>query len=169
MDKIITSIEKSLFCENWYSALVMSLVLPDICAKLEGNKKPSSKRYSEWFAKYLGDKYDGYLSGNDCYALRCAFLHEGTSNTETQKARDALDRFIFLADGSHCNRIDNCYFGDPILDGKQVLLLSTKDFCQDMIAATREWLDDPTVNKDLSDILEIHENGFSIGRAITFK
>lgn len=35
-----------------------------------------------------------------------------------------------------------------------------------MINATKQWLKDPAVIKDLNDMLEIHENGFSIGGAI---
>ncbi|MFH0857688.1 MAG: hypothetical protein V1848_02995 [Candidatus Magasanikbacteria bacterium] len=166
MENIIKSIENSLQNRNWYSALVLSLVLPDICAKLEGSEECSRKRYPKWFNTYLGKKYDGFLSGEDCYALRCAFLHEGTSITETQSAKDVLDRFVFISDGSHCNRFNNCHFGDQRYDGKNFLQLSTKIFCQDMINATKQWLNDLTVNKDLGDLLEIYENGFSIGGAI---
>jgi len=169
MENVIKSIENSLQNKNWYSALVLSLILPDICAKLEGTRGNSSDRYSKWFDKYLGKKYHGFLSGNDCYALRCAFLHEGSSNVEAQRAKDVLDRFVFISDGSHCNRFNNCHFGDTKYDGKNFLQLSTKKFCQDMINATKQWLDDPNVNKDLNDMLEIHENGFSIDGAIKIR
>ena len=70
MNKILDSIQKSLDNENWYSALVLSLIVPDICGKFEGESKSSSKRYPEWFNKYLGKEYNNYLSGEDCYALR---------------------------------------------------------------------------------------------------
>jgi len=166
MDNILKSIENSLQNKNWYSALVLSLILPDVCAKLEGNGKSSSVRYPEWFNTYLGKKYNGFLSGNDCYSLRCAFLHEGSSNIETQKAKDVLDHFVFVANGAHCNRFSNCYFGDPKYDGKDFLQLSVNNFCQDMIEATKQWLNDRSINKNLSDMLEIHESGFSIGNAI---
>ena len=166
MDNILKSIENSLQNKNWYSALVLSHILPDVCAKLEGNGKSSSVRYPEWFNTYLGKKYNGFLSGNDCYSLRCAFLHEGSSNIETQKAKDVLDHFVFVANGAHCNRFSNCYFGDPKYDGKDFLQLSVNNFCQDMIEATKQWLNDRSINKNLSDMLEIHESGFSICNAI---
>lgn len=166
MENILKSIENSLQNKNWYSALVLSLILPDICGKLEGNNKSSSERYPEWFNTYLGKKYDGFLSGNDCYALRCAFLHEGSSNIEKQRAKDVLDHFVFVSNGAHCNRFSNCYFGDPRYDGKNFLQLSVYNFCQDMIEATKQWLNDTPVTKNLSEMLEIHENGFSIGNAI---
>ncbi|MBE7524877.1 MAG: hypothetical protein KJZ57_02165 [Anaerolineales bacterium] len=166
MENIIKSIENSLQGKNWYSALVLSLILPDICAKLEGSDESSSARYPKWFESYLGQKYNGFLSGNDCYALRCAFLHEGSSSIESQRAKDVLDHFVFVANGAHCNKFSNCHFGDPKYDGKDFLQLSVNHFCQDMIAATKQWLNDPAINKNLSEMLEIHENGFSIGRAI---
>ena len=86
MEKILQSIENSLKNQNWYSALVLSLIIPDICGKFEDNDKSSSQRYPEWFEKYLGKKYDGYLSGSDCYALRCSFLHEGLNKITQQRA-----------------------------------------------------------------------------------
>lgn len=58
MERLLQSIEKSLKNENWYSALILSLIIPDICGKLEDISKSSSKRYPEWFEKYLGKKYN---------------------------------------------------------------------------------------------------------------
>jgi len=149
--------------KNWYSALVLSLILPDVCSKLEGNNKKSSERYPEWFNTYFNKKYNGFLFGKDCYALRCSFFHEGSSNIENQHAKDVLDRFVFVANGPHCNRFSNCHFGNPKYDGKNCLQLSVNNFCQDMVEATNQWLSDSTVNKSLSEMLEIHENGFSVG------
>jgi hypothetical protein len=109
MKNIINAIEISLQSNNLYSALILSLVLPDICAKLEGSKRCSTERYPEWFDKYLGKKYEGHLSGHDCYALRCSYLHEGHGTIEErdasdkQRAKDVLDRFEFLASGAHNN------------------------------------------------------------------
>lgn len=166
MENILKSIENSLQSKNWYSALVLTLILPDICSKMEGTNKSSSKRYPEWFNTYLGKKYRGFLSGDDCYALRCAFFHEGSSNIEKQRARDVLDHFVFIADGPHCNRISKCTFGNPKYDGKDILQLSVNHFCQDMTGAAKQWLDDTSVTKNLSEMLEICENGFSFGNAI---
>lgn len=70
MNNIFKAIENSLQNKNWYSALVLSLILPDICGKLENNCKSSSERYPEWFDAYLGEKYKRFLTGKDCYALR---------------------------------------------------------------------------------------------------
>ena len=77
MQKLLDSIRKSLDDKNYHSALVLSLIIPDICGKLEHSNKSSSKRYPEWFNKYLGKKYDNCLSGEDCYALRCSSYMRG--------------------------------------------------------------------------------------------
>jgi len=165
MREILKSIQNSLKNRNWYSALFLSLILPDICAKLEGSTERSTERYPKWFNKYLGKKYNGFLSGNDCYALRCSLLHEGSSNIERQQAKDILDRFVFVANGPHCNMFSNCRFGDPKYDGKAFLQLSVYDFCRDMIGATEEWLNDSRIQKNISEMIEIHENSFAIGNA----
>jgi len=173
MEKILKSIENSLLNNNWYSALVISLILPDICGKLENNDKDSNKRYPEWFNKYLGEKYKDFLSGNDCYALRCSFLHEGSSNIEKQKAKDALDHFIFTSGSSHCNKYGYCDFGDSKYDGKDILQLSVNIFCMDMIEGVQKWLKvvegEKNIQKNIADLLKIHENGFSIGNTILIK
>ncbi len=163
MQKIIDSIEKNLHDKNWYAALILSLILPDICAKIEGNYTNSSKRYPEWFNKYLKGKYNGFLSGKDCYALRCSLIHEGSSNTENQSSKDIIDRIYFVSEGSHCNLIKDGHFDDPTINGKTLLELSVKQFCQDLLDAANDWLNDQTINKDYTNLLEIHENGLSIG------
>jgi hypothetical protein len=163
MQKILDSIEKNLHDKNWYAALILSLILPDICTKVEGKGTSSSKRYSDWFNKYLKDKYNGYLSGSDCYALRCSLIHEGSSIIENQSSKDIIDRIYFVSEGSHCILIDNGYFDDPTINGKKILVLSVKHFCQDLLDATKDWLNDQTINKEYSNLLEIHETGLSIG------
>lgn len=164
MKNIINSIKNSLQNKNWYSALILSLIIPDICGKLEG-QLISSERYSTWFDRYLKE-YKNFLSGNDCYALRCSYLHEGSDNIENQRAKDVLDYFVFIPNGSHRTKISNCYFGNSKYDGKEILQLSVNNFCQDMIEAVEKWLTEVASNqniqKNITEMLEIYEGGFSI-------
>lgn len=164
MERLLQSIGKSLKDENWYSALILSLIIPDICGKFEDTSKISSKRYPEWFEKYLGKKYNWFLSGNDCYALRCSFLHEGSNQITDQRARDVLDYLVFIPNGSHLTKFSGCSFGDLKYDNKEILQLSVYQFCQDIIDATRQWI--MIIWKDKSEILKIHEDGFLIGNWI---
>ena len=105
MKNIIDSIYKALENENWSAALFVSLTLPDICVALQYGKT-SGKKYSDWFENNLS-QYKGFLSGNDCYALRCALLHQGKNDVTDQKMNEVLEFYVFL---SRINRIGNLLF-----------------------------------------------------------
>jgi hypothetical protein len=142
MKRFTDAVERALTTQNWYAALAMSLTLPDICSKLETpSAAGSQKRYSDWFDQYLAGRYQSrigprrelhtFLSGADCYALRCSYLHEGTGNTEGQRARQALDHFHFVAPRNgwtiHLNQRDS------------VLQLQVDIFCRDVCDAVLQW------------------------------
>ena len=162
MERFLHSIEQSVKTENWYAALVMALAIPDICGWLETPKVGSQKRFEAWFDKYLLPNYKSpfhgtdytFLSGNDCYALRCALLHEGTDEVLRQRARDVVTRFAFSTTGSHC-----CMF-------ESVLLLNVQEFCAELCAATRQWIQDVAANQDvqerLKELLQVRTEGFMV-------
>jgi hypothetical protein len=138
MDDLIASLRQSIEAQAWYGALALAVALPDICARVETPRVPSSTRYPRWWNDHLFDQYslpdlrggDAHvlLDGQDAYALRCAFLHEGQIDITEQKARRAIDRFHFAAGrDKHRIRMD------------QVLLLSTPLFCEDIATATERW------------------------------
>jgi hypothetical protein len=139
MERFITAVHQAISSRNWYAALYLSVTLPDICARLESeNGKTSQNKYVQWYNTYLLNKYQYkhpeeseprvFLSGNDCYALRCSMLHEGTSELTTQRAREVVDRFHFTAEvGSHCNIFNS------------VLQIDVATFCNDMCASVSEW------------------------------
>ena len=106
----VSDIENSLKNKCYFSALAMSLALPDICGAAEYPDETSvGKRYIEWYDKYLGeymsdDKGDPYLSGEIVYNLRNTFLHTGSPNIDSSKVKNEanqLDRFtLILGDGT---------------------------------------------------------------------
>jgi hypothetical protein len=162
MEHLVQSIEKSIMTENWYSAISMALTIPDICGWLETPTDTSQKRYEAWFNKYLLSFYTStfhgpnftFLSGRDCYALRCAFLHEGTDEILRQRAREVITRFVFSTTGSH-----RCMF-------ESILLLNVQVFCAELCLATRQWIHDNATNLDiqerLKELLLIRTEGFTI-------
>lgn len=166
MESILLAIENAIKNENWYAALFICLTVPDICSSLETPSSKSRKRYVNWFKKYLNNKYKGYLSGDDCYSLRCSYFHEGTNVIEHQSAREILDKFVFLPRGSHCNLISNCNFDGDVDDRKNILQLSVEAFCEDMIEAARKWLIDvrskQEIQERISKMLKI-EDKINIG------
>jgi len=162
MDRFVQSIENSVKTENWYAALVLVLTIPDICGWVETPIVGSQKRYEAWFEKYLLPTYKSpfhgsdftFLSGSDCYALRCAFLHEGTDEILRQRARDVVSRFAFSTTGSH-----RCMF-------ENVLLLNVQMFCAEVCAGTRQWIRDVSANPDaqsrLNELLQVHTKSFQV-------
>jgi len=166
MNYLITAVENALNSQNWRGALFISLSLPDICGKLETPDKKSGERYANWFAQYMPEYYsfektfDGVkyslLNGSDCYALRCALLHEGVSDISEQKAQCVLTRFHFVFPPErgmlHCNRS-----GD-------VLQLQVDIFCRDICNGVKTWLSEVIKNKDIKNridnVLKIYPPGF---------
>lgn len=139
--RFVNSIKMAIQNENWYGALSTALMMPDICGRLEFPEDAPKERYLKWYNKWVLDKYIGFLgpnrlkhiffSGSDCYAFRCAYLHEGSSNIEDQNAREALSRIHFISppDGKieHNNQHNN------------VLQLQVNIFCEDICQSVEEW------------------------------
>lgn len=106
----VNDIENALKNKSYFSALAMSLALPDICGAAEyPNETSTAKRYIEWYNKYLGeymsdDSGNPYLSGEIVYNLRNTFLHTGSPNIDSNKIKDEanqLDGFgLILGDGT---------------------------------------------------------------------
>lgn len=152
MLRFIKSVKLSLATGNWFSALFVSLSLPDICGKIESLPDTGSKaRYQAWFTKYMARHYTSeigpghdlhvFLSPTDCYALRCALLHEGEDEIGNQPCRKVLDRFHFTINSAqnyiHCNQVNN------------VLQLDVKIFCEQICQGVEQWLKNMAGNKDV--------------------
>lgn len=156
MKRLIEAVENSLKSQNWYGALFIALSLPDICGKMETPDKFSGERYINWFDRYLLDKYSSevganrikhtFLNGSDCYALRCALLHEGVGDISAQKAQSVLARFhfVFPPQGGmiHCNQFNDA------------LQLQVDIFCKDVCEGITAWLKDINENKEIQGRLE---------------
>ncbi len=94
-----------------------------------------------------------FLSGADCYALRCASLHEGREDTSVQRARELLDSFqITVAPEGwivHCNLLGTR------------LQLQLDIFCRQFAEAAaqfeQEVANDPAVEGRLGSMLRIRD------------
>jgi len=141
MQHFIDAIRVAVTQNNWYAALSLALTMPDICGRLENPLMDSQARFVHWYNRYLLNRYQSpvghdftvhtFLSGNDCYALRCAFLHQGEFGIDDQRARQALECFRFKVPHGdlcvHMNQYDN------------VLELQVDRFCLDVCEAVEEW------------------------------
>jgi hypothetical protein len=140
MRHLVDAVRRSVREQNWYAALTLALTLPDIAAKIDGKLGGSESRYVAWFNDYLLSRYTGdsffgpraFLTGNDCYALRCAFLHAGDFDITGQRARKILEYFRFTVPVPtmlvHRNQID------------QTLQLQIDIFAEDVCVAVEDWL-----------------------------
>lgn len=158
------SLKEAIETKNYYAALTVSLILPDICSKLEyPDEKNTGKRYSRWYDKYMSKKYNtnlgsikrksSFLSGNDFYALRCSFLHQGETEIINQKAREVLNNFRFIEPPNgnyiHNNKIDD------------TLQLQVDVFCNDILQGVYEWVkkkeSSKPINERAHNLISIHK------------
>ncbi len=172
VDQFTSSIRQAITQGNWHAALYVSLTMPDICARLESeNERTSSTKFIAWFDRYLAQRYKSelghseehvFLSGSDCYALRCAMLHEGVSDISSQRLQETLSRFHFSVVGSHCNQFDS------------VLQLDVPTFCNDVCNAVDQWLGDfKVLHADklyrLNTLLRVHVGTHEIAPGVVFQ
>lgn len=172
MNRFTSAIRRSLELKNWYSALYLSLTLPDVCARLESpDGKTTGDRYAAWFNEYMAQHYrhsvggnpepHTFLSGNDCYALRCALLHEGGADITSQRKREALDRFHFTIGGAHCNQFN------------AILQLDVPTFCEQICSGAERWTINfankhPELQNRLQELVTIFEGPHSMGGGVFF-
>ena len=158
LGNFISSIKKSIEEENWYSALAVSLMLPDICGNLEWPNKKSTSRYIKWFKENLQEQtYTSYigadrkkhvfLTGDDCYGLRCSYLHAGQDNINAQSVQKALNEFVFVAPEPNTYLHRN-YKVDS--DG-QKLQLQIDKFCLEICEGVENWIDRVKNNTDIQE------------------
>lgn len=145
MNHFISALETSLKTQNWYSVLFISLTLPDICGKIDEPNETSKKRTINWFNKYLKPTYTSnigadhtehvFLNGSDFYALRCAYLHEGSDDITSQSAQEILEKFKFIQPIT--NNI--CIHRNQ---SHKTLQLQVDQFGEEVLDALKKWTND---------------------------
>lgn len=165
MQRFTNAVRAAVEAENWYAALSMALSLPDVCGRLEQPTLGSKERYVSWCQRWLEPKYTSrlgpertlhvFLCGEDCYALRCSYHHEGGGNILEQRARKALHDFHFItppANGSliHNNQVNN------------TLQLQVDIFASDVATAVDAWAtavaSDADIQERVAALLAIHDS-----------
>lgn len=109
----MADVTKAFEAGAYLSALALALTIPDICGEHLYPGRKVGHRYKKWFDEYVAVFYlegieddatisaekrisdvdnwtteapcRAYFSGQDCYALRCTFLHEGTNDISNEK------------------------------------------------------------------------------------
>lgn len=80
-DIIQKEIEKARDAECFLAELALALTIPSVCSRYglsaeELKYRGESKRYPDWYEKYVYPQYQ-FLTGKECYAVRCSILHNG--------------------------------------------------------------------------------------------
>ncbi|MEE4732755.1 hypothetical protein V2K79_12440 [Pseudomonas alliivorans] len=143
-------------------ALSAALTLPDVCGSLIHPLEKIGVRYERWFDSWMSLKHttkipylykEFLLSGRDCYALRCTYLHEGSGDITARKTR-ALDDFHFICPPPNQNSIHLNKINDT-------LQVQVDIFCMDMAGSVDEWAssvaEDAEVQKRISSLLLVHD------------
>ena len=138
MKRFVESIKKSVEEENWYSALSLTPIMPDICSNLENPNTRTKWRYIEWFNEYVKIDYLDMtkkvqkLSGVDCYALRCIYIHQGDDDTDEQSISNIFKRFEFEYFKQEGQRMSYSK-GDTVF-------LQVNSFCRAICDGVEDWM-----------------------------
>ena len=169
VEDIIQSIEQSKEASNYFAMLTSSLVLIDICSSIEyrGQDKASWHRYQSWINQYLllDDRPENtdYLDATNIWYLRCAMLHEGAANPNTQKknysknAKKEVKDIVPISSLKQPEKILTVDEGN----NKVILFFDIGYFVDIVLHSAKEW-----ASNSLSMIQEAEEDIFSIARAI---
>jgi hypothetical protein len=154
IDTVLDDVERALASGLWYSGLVVSLTIPEICAALEQpDGSGGSSRYKAWYEEFVGPSYSR-LTAEDCYSLRCGMLHQGRMGRPGMQ----YARVLFTLPNA-----DNNYFHNNILN--DALNLDLVTFCRDLMAGAQQWyaarVDNPTIAKNASNLVAYRPLGLA--------
>lgn len=137
-------------------ALVLALTLPSVCSYHEYKDKrvvpEERKRYPNWYNRYVHE-FTSILDGRECYALRCALLHNGNDLLLNQKILNKdLEKY-----GDNEYHLHIPYSGDDYVLNYTVGKIKLKDrFVQRRLFC--KYLRDMKNLKKIIQILNIHLN-----------
>ena len=169
MKEMLAEIKRAIDCKLYYSALFLTVAIPDICSALQSqNNRTKGEKYRNWFNKYMPklspNKYgeNGQLTAEHLWAIRCSLFHQGITSDE----RDYV-RLLFLEPDTNgyksLQSIHCCIVGANT--NEKSLLINIHQFCNDMIQGTEEWTKDVEgnefYNKNLSKLIKRYPNGIA--------
>lgn len=152
------SVRDCLENENYFGAILTSLILPEVCSKISYcNSKGVSTRYKEWLNTYFiplieneDEVVRNYLNAKNIYALRCTIVHEGSSDVSRQdnyknklKKYEQVDELIPFLNTLNFQKV--LYTDSTIMSTvatKKSLFLDLEFFCELMIKSVDIWLKD---------------------------
>ena len=140
-----------------FSALALTLALPDICGSIEYPELRGPNQVGERYRKWC-DEWAKMVtvSGADCYASRCAYLHNGTDEFNGRSARLAtFNRIEFTFGQAGGGWVSNALPSG----GGQMVRTPHETFCRDMVGSAEGWrrlrADDPRVTEAIAGLMRM--------------
>lgn len=135
----LASLQQCIDAKIWPAAVCLALTLPEMAGAVESPELEVQQRYAKWFDQWVGEKYRTsllsgtrrFLSGPDCYALKCAVLYQDVdAQSFSSDARGyILNRYCFTSKPE-----DHCIHKGGVLQ------LAMGSFCQDVLTGCEAWL-----------------------------
>jgi hypothetical protein len=160
-DNYLDQTERALDADLYYPALALGLALPDICASCElpSSRQTNQLTYQDWCLIYMKQS----LGVHELYALRCAFLHNGTTEfTERQSTRGRTGEVQLWWQGPRPRGMGQ--IRTVMDDGDDRLGCITHDaalLCRWLVMGARSWQakrqSDPFVAKNLANLSGVRE------------
>jgi hypothetical protein len=135
MRDLLNEMAKSINNGINYPALMTALAIPDICGGLiSDDGKAEDFRYIDWFNENATHHFNGLLSGQIAYFLRCSVLHQGRLAHPASKKH--FDEIMFVIE----NDLSTHLIGIKHKSGKNFLVINLKIFCKVIYHTTTKWL-----------------------------
>jgi hypothetical protein len=133
MKDYIDQVKRVAATDLYYLTLAATLIIPDMCSGLEAaDGKTTGALYQDWFDQHVAHKYVAAgkpsFSGEDCWGLRCAMLHQG----RLEPHKGAYKRVLFIEPHGGVKTHNNVVF--------DALNIDVTDFAFDMIDSAEQWL-----------------------------
>jgi hypothetical protein len=134
---LISQTRKAVEAELYYVALMSALAIPDIAGALSAeNGRATGDRYATWYEEWARPRLlenrgrENPLSGQACYGFRCALLHQGRS----QRQSDQYSNILFIEPGHQNYSIHYCVVGGG------ALLIQLAEFIEEVLRGCELWL-----------------------------
>lgn len=170
LELAFTEINKALDAGLFYLALVVTLSVPDVCARLElpPDRIVRERHYCAWMEEYFLKIHGGVntsyaaLHGVDFFRMRCGMVHESSLMHRNTK----FTHIIFYA--RKPGDKDKKYLQSSLsADGdlqSLVFQLDTAIFCRHMMEAARVWYhmrnQQENVRINLPNLVRFRPNGY---------
>ena len=160
MDFILASIAHACATGASFPALVTALTVPDIAGAVDQPAAGSQHRYAAWMDTFFCVAHPSYvehgLDGFAFYALRCKLLHEGLTNPSeapaAQKSAVGSKKRLVAFNVGDGVRMHLCTSRDA--SGESITVLRTEQFCEDLTAVARTWLEARRADPAASALLD---------------